>query len=236
MRDLTGKTFGRLLVVRRGKSDPRHSYWLCRCECGTEKEIRADGLCSGAVLSCGCLHRDVMSARGYRFAPGKKFGRLRIIECVGRIRKRGRLYRCRCNCGRIVTVQGRHLRSGETQSCGCLYDETRATAGFKHGHSRINRRTLVYSAYHRQRSLCRNPRTKFYEYYGGRGIAFLFDSFPQFYAEVGNKPTPDHRLMRIDSDGHFEAGNLLWVPMKRRRRKRVGKASPDNLQSLVKKV
>lgn len=57
--DLAGRVFGKLTAIskcehRIGKG--RHRYWLCRCECGAEKEIRADGLLNGYHLSCGC-HR-----------------------------------------------------------------------------------------------------------------------------------------------------------------------------------
>lgn len=38
--DLTGQVFGRLTVLYVGKRKrERHRYWVCRCECGTEKEI-----------------------------------------------------------------------------------------------------------------------------------------------------------------------------------------------------
>jgi hypothetical protein len=43
------------------------------------------------------------------------------------------------------------------------------------------------------------------------GILFLFDSFAAFMAEVGDKPSPNHWLMRNDSGGNFEVGNLGWI-------------------------
>ena len=57
--DLTGKRFGSLTVVSRAdnRDTPGESrvYWNCRCDCGNEKEIRADHLRSGRVISCGCV-------------------------------------------------------------------------------------------------------------------------------------------------------------------------------------
>jgi len=33
----------------------RKFFW-CTCDCGVTKRIRSDGLISGAVISCGCIH------------------------------------------------------------------------------------------------------------------------------------------------------------------------------------
>lgn len=58
-RNLTDAVFGKLLVLQQAESRrfPKGGiarYWSCRCVCGVTKEIQADGLLSGAVVSCGC--------------------------------------------------------------------------------------------------------------------------------------------------------------------------------------
>lgn len=68
--DLTGKTFGRLSVVRRaapqqGKKQQKTRY-VCACSCGAEKVIRGDALTSGATTSCGCLSRERSTTHGMR--------------------------------------------------------------------------------------------------------------------------------------------------------------------------
>lgn len=62
--DLTNARFGRLLVVALDHLEgaKKRAYWACRCDCGTEKAIRADGLMSGVVQSCGCLGREKRTA------------------------------------------------------------------------------------------------------------------------------------------------------------------------------
>ena len=61
--DLTNKRFGRLFVVDLSHVDKNHRvYWRCWCDCGEEKSIRADGLKSGVVQSCGCLGIEVRAA------------------------------------------------------------------------------------------------------------------------------------------------------------------------------
>jgi hypothetical protein len=221
MPDLTNRRFDRLTVLGLGsRSTAKRVYWHCLCSCGTEKQVRSDSLTSGAVRSCGCLWRNVMSEQGVHHKPGERFGRLRVVRQAGVVKKRGRVYLCRCDCGKTIKVQGRHLRSGETQSCGCFYRHSRSTANFRHGQSRAQHTNPVYDAYYRQRGWCRNAFDRQARYYYERGIEFRFASFTEFYSEVGDKPGPDCRLMRIDRDGHFEAGNLHWVQYRKRKRRR----------------
>lgn len=57
--DISGMTFGRWTVleyVSGGK-------WLCRCECGTEKEVSAHTLVKGKSLSCGCTQHSLVIER-----------------------------------------------------------------------------------------------------------------------------------------------------------------------------
>lgn len=57
--DLTGKRFGRLVVIEEDnfiKYDrPR---WLCRCDCGKEVVVRANSLRRGGTMSCGCAKKE----------------------------------------------------------------------------------------------------------------------------------------------------------------------------------
>lgn len=58
--DLKGKRFGRLVAeYPTSRRDHKGSvYWHCRCDCGNEIEVTADGLMSRNNLSCGCLKRE----------------------------------------------------------------------------------------------------------------------------------------------------------------------------------
>lgn len=63
--DLTGRRFGRFLVIRKCE---RYGYdwspiWECRCDCGTVKEVIGRDLTTGNTASCGCLRRDEVSRR-----------------------------------------------------------------------------------------------------------------------------------------------------------------------------
>ena len=57
--DLTGKRFGRLIVVSFSHVDAmRHAMWNCVCDCGGEKVIKGKFLRSGASSSCGCYAKE----------------------------------------------------------------------------------------------------------------------------------------------------------------------------------
>lgn len=54
--DLTGRVFGKWSVLRKSdKRGPRgETLWVCRCECGTSRDVRATNLVTGRSSSCGC--------------------------------------------------------------------------------------------------------------------------------------------------------------------------------------
>lgn len=53
-KDLTGQRFGSLVALSKAPSRNAHTYWLCQCDCGNQKEIQTSHLTSGASTSCGC--------------------------------------------------------------------------------------------------------------------------------------------------------------------------------------
>lgn len=53
-RDLTNEKFGLLTVIKRAPSRNGHTYWVCKCDCGNEKEIQTSHLTCGITKSCGC--------------------------------------------------------------------------------------------------------------------------------------------------------------------------------------
>ena len=54
--DLTGKRFGRLLVLNMtDKRIDRRVVWECQCDCGNKHLVQSNSLLSGKTQSCGCL-------------------------------------------------------------------------------------------------------------------------------------------------------------------------------------
>lgn len=61
--DLTGKSFGRLVVIGPHKLVNGYLRWKCACECGAEKWIDTYNLTSGHTKSCGCFQREMASKK-----------------------------------------------------------------------------------------------------------------------------------------------------------------------------
>jgi hypothetical protein len=122
--DLTGKRFGKLLVLcqdkagRRLPSGKKVTYWFCRCDCGNERGFRGDILKNGALnKSCGkCGSAFVYDETGKRYVKWLVIGRVPTPEGS----YRATFYLCRCDCGIEKVIRGSELRNGNSQSCGCL--------------------------------------------------------------------------------------------------------------------
>ena len=61
---IVGKRVGRLVVIkragtRRDKSGRAFSVWLCKCDCGNEKEVQRSSLTRGSTKSCGCWLNEI---------------------------------------------------------------------------------------------------------------------------------------------------------------------------------
>lgn len=52
---------------------------------------------------------------------GQHFGRLTVLSAVPKGHYGRTEWKCRCTCGATVVVNVTSLRTGNTQSCGCLY-------------------------------------------------------------------------------------------------------------------
>lgn len=60
---------------------------------------------------------------------------------------------------------------------------------------------------------CRNPNKAAYKYYGARGIRFCerWESFENFLADMGPRPSAQYVLDRIDVDGNYQPSNCQWI-------------------------
>lgn len=140
-------------------------------------------------------------------APGQRFTRLTVVE-RGHRDERSRLWwLVRCVCGPTLLVRDDKLKSGHTQSCGCL------TRDVKHGHAVGETRSPEHRCWTNMLSRCRNPRHRSFPDYGGRGIGVCerWLSFENFLADVGYRPSPGLSIERVNNERGYELGNVVWA-------------------------
>jgi AraC-like DNA-binding protein len=81
-----------------------------------------------------------------------------------------------------------------------------------------------YHAWRMMRYRCTNPKSPDWDYYGGRGIKVCerWNSYENFLADMGKKPSPGLKLERLDNDRGYSKDNCAWEThqhqMKNRRR------------------
>lgn len=156
--------------------------------------------------------------------PGTRFGRLAIIsETARKTYPRGgssRMFLASCDCGKTTEANLCHLKTGHTASCGCgrikQFPKERH-GNERHGHHKGKKPTPENSAWSALKDRCLNPNNRTYKYYGGRGIAVCDrwrNSFENFIADMGTKPSAQHSIDRINNDGNYEPDNCRWATMK----------------------
>lgn len=145
---------------------------------------------------------------------GQKFNRLFVLNKTdSRCSDGALIWLCVCDCGNLITVRAADLKSNHTKSCGCLRVETSSTntPAVTHGMSD----TVEYGTRTSMIQRCTNPNSQQYSNYGGRGIKVCdrwLNSFENFYADMGPRPSPEHSLDRYpNNDGNYEPGNCRWA-------------------------
>lgn len=147
-----------------------------------------------------------MRYRNPRFdITGQVFGRLTVREWAGNSR-----WLCECECGGAATVITANLKRGNTSSCGCIKKIASSKRATTHGLSN----TPAYKTWLSVRRRCRDEKCVAYATYGAKGIDIYqawYESAEKFISYLGQPPTENHSLDRIDNAKGYFPGNLRWA-------------------------
>lgn len=142
---------------------------------------------------------------------GQRFEKLIVLK-FDKIISKSIYWLCECDCGKIKSIRGSHLKQGKIRSCGCL---RKIGNRLKHGHDRKGNQSKTYRAWYHMKERCGNLNCKEYKYYGGRGICVCerWLQFDNFLKDVGEIPK-GLTLDRINNEGNYEPNNFRLATMK----------------------
>ena len=126
-----GEKYGFLVVQsknlnykKENKIKSNRAYYNCLCECGQIIVRSSDYLLNSKLPNCGCKNKENirnLAEKRIKDLTEEKFGLLTVIEKDDYKSSPGNIFwKVQCECGKIFSVSGKHLKRGATISCGCI--------------------------------------------------------------------------------------------------------------------
>lgn len=161
-----------------------------------------------------------MKQRPGPFPPGKivdmtgwTFSRLTVLFKMTNAWDGHPIWCTWCECGTLHLVRGGNLRSGRTNSCGCLYEERRGYGNLSHGMSDHP----LYNTWLTMNQKTSSPHHPQYYCNGGIGIGVCEAwqrpmGLKQFVKDMAPRPSRKHFLTLLDMTKDYSPDNCLWSP------------------------
>jgi hypothetical protein len=228
---MIGQTVGNLLILQ--KSTIYNRRYIVKCNCGksNEFEVGDKSLESQKVYRCHMCHTLTLPINNL---IGKTYGLLNIIGYMGKINNL-QYWKIKCNCSYKTEFINctKNIVDERVTSCGCNK--------FERGQLR-QQFLSEYSSYRSMKDRCTLKSHIFYDLYGGRGITICKEwadskGFPSFIKDMGPKPSEEHTLDRINSDGNYESLNCVWATRKEQVQNRLSnkicsKSEADKIRNM----
>jgi len=144
---------------------------------------------------------------------GLKFGRMKAIGPAFTVCKgKKTIVVCQCDCGTVKTSNLHALQEGRILSCGCYNKEMASKLKKKHGMTG----SATFECWNGMHKRCRSAHGKNFMIYGSRGISVCDrwsgdDGFKNFLIDMGERPSQDHSLDRIDGSKGYCLENCRWA-------------------------
>lgn len=154
---------------------------------------------------------------------GRVFGRLTVEGIDHKVPRQPHgsiiYWRCRCDCGNVITTSADSLRNSGVKSCGCLRREKNSKTQTKHGMAH----TKIYSTWENMMRRCYSPKHKSYLRYGARGIIVCerWHNFEKFFEDVSQMEhfgEIGYTLDRRDNNSNYEPENVRFATRKEQNR------------------
>lgn len=140
----------------------------------------------------------------------QKYGRLLVNARADTVHRHSH-WKCLCDCGNSVVVQGSYLRAGRVTCCGCT---RKYLGGYTRNDQNGLSRTPTYKTWSSMILRCYYQSHRSYKNYGDMGIRVCErwrNSFLSFVEDMGIRPLGMTLDRFPDPKGHYEPGNCRWA-------------------------